>query len=360
MRQTRTSILAEMRRRIVEGRLAPGARIPTRPELESEFGASRHTVQHAIDQLRREGFVRVAGRQATYVVSHPPHLYHYALVFNSRPGHDFSGWSRFFRALVTEAQQQAGVLGESRHISVHYGVENHADNAEFQKLAAMVRDGRLAGLILPEHPGATGLTALVSHKGVRIPWVSFSSSGGGCVRLAPFVDKVMDAFVRQGRRRVALIVPGRPDLWTGAVTAARGRGLIVRPYWVQPVDLHLCACARHVAHLLFNANQTERPDALFVADDNLVEYALAGVLEAGVRVPDDLTIMAHWNFPAAHTSVVPIGRVGFDAAESLAACLTELESQQGGRSPRVRTVHPLFEDELQQREGRRPVGVAEA
>jgi len=40
-----------------------------------------------------------------------------------------------------------------------------------------------------------------------------------------------------------------------------------------------------------------RPDALVVADDNLVTCATQGIAASGVQVPGELDVVAHCNFP---------------------------------------------------------------
>jgi len=78
-------IVSELRRRVVEGLWVPGARLPTRRELEAEFSASMHTVQKALDDLVRDGFVYACGSRGTFVAENPPHLHHYGLIFPRFP-----------------------------------------------------------------------------------------------------------------------------------------------------------------------------------------------------------------------------------------------------------------------------------
>jgi GntR family transcriptional regulator / MocR family aminotransferase len=56
-----------MREAILEGRLAPGARIPGTRTLARSLDVSRTTVSLAFDQLRSEGYLRGAIRQGTFV-----------------------------------------------------------------------------------------------------------------------------------------------------------------------------------------------------------------------------------------------------------------------------------------------------
>lgn len=56
-----------MREAILEGRLAPGARLPGSRAMARALDVSRTTVSLAFDQLRAEGYVRGAERQGTFV-----------------------------------------------------------------------------------------------------------------------------------------------------------------------------------------------------------------------------------------------------------------------------------------------------
>jgi DNA-binding LacI/PurR family transcriptional regulator len=93
----------------------------------------------------------------------------------------------------------------------------------------------------------------------------------------------------------------------------------------------------------------ERPDGLIVADDNLVEHASAGIVDAMVRVPDDLEMVAHCNFPWPTPSVVKARRLGYDAREVVDACIRLLDRQREHRGQRMSQTQPIparFEDEL--------------
>lgn len=58
---------SELLRRIRDGELSPGQRLPTEPELAAEWGVNRLTVRQAIGELARAGHVIVRRRAGTYV-----------------------------------------------------------------------------------------------------------------------------------------------------------------------------------------------------------------------------------------------------------------------------------------------------
>ena len=340
-------MLAKLRDEIVNGVLPPGSQLPTRADFERRFCASPHTVQRAIDQLRREGFVRVNGRQATYVTTHPPHLYRYAMVFNSS-AHD--GVNRFFLALTHAAEHYTGSESEPRHVTLHSGVEDHADNREMRALAVAVRGHTLAGIVFPEHPHTTRLGYSILGTAPGLPRVSMLAEPTetiGAVSMEPFEERVLDYFRRRKCRRVAVLTNAwQQDVIDRLTQGISRRGMTTRSYWLLRVNMDTASTARETTHLLLHAGQDERPDALFITDDNLVEHALAGIVDAGVRVPEDLEVVTHCNFPWPVPSVLRVKRIGYDTREVLAACLDELESQRRGERPGLRTVQAKFEEDL--------------
>lgn len=57
---------------ILEGHLAPGARLPTEQELSAMFGVSRNVVREAVAQLRAEGIVRSRQGAGVFVAELKP------------------------------------------------------------------------------------------------------------------------------------------------------------------------------------------------------------------------------------------------------------------------------------------------
>jgi DNA-binding LacI/PurR family transcriptional regulator len=344
-------LLNELRRRILAGELAPGSQLPTRLEWAQEFQASPHTLHRAVDLLRRDGFVSVVARKATYVAKHLPNRFHFAMVFGSRPLPD-GAWNRFFQTLATAATHYDGSDAEPRRISVHTGVENHPDNREMTALLHAMDTQSLAGLIFPEEPYGSGLveTPLMTRPG--IPRVVFRgtplNADTAAVRFGgTILEKALDHLAAQGCRRIAVLgnLGSRPDEQTTAA-AIRDRGMILRPHWFLMLPVERPECARKVAHLLLHEGQPERPDGLLIADDNLVEHAQMGIVDSGIRVGHELHLVIHANFPSSVRNVLPARRLGYDARTALKFCLELLEEVRQGKPPGVRTIPAVFEEEM--------------
>lgn len=301
-------------------------------------------IQGVVDQLRREGFVVVNGRRGgTFVSSHPPHLFHYAVIFPDMPSGDHRTWSRFYQAMSNEIALMQG----ERRFFLYHGIDGHAENKQLDELITAMRDRRFAGLIfacpttllwtspLMTEPGTPRVAALGAPP--FVPGLNFLNA----------TEKALDYFQSRGCKKIAMLTnassePSSHELFFAGVKA---RGMHSRVEWVQEISLSTSHTSRRIVHLMFNPNQNERPDALFVSDDNLVEYATAGIVDAGVK-PGELEVVGHCNFPWPTPSVVMLRRLGYDMRQVLQMCVNCIDAQRAGRAIPPLEVRPLFEDEV--------------
>src|SRR3954465_8980914 len=65
-------LYTELRAAILDGRLKPGARMPSTRSLGMQYSVSRGTVVAAFDQLQAEGYTRTEVGSGTYVASGVP------------------------------------------------------------------------------------------------------------------------------------------------------------------------------------------------------------------------------------------------------------------------------------------------
>lgn len=344
---SKNRIVSEMRARIVGGELLPGSRFPTRTEIARIYGAGTATVQTALDALTNEGFIRVQARRGTFVVDNPPHLARYGVVFLSAS--DEFKRNRFSTALDSEVRH----LRHQRpdlEIAEYYGVDGHEDSEDYQRLVREVRAHRIAGLIFTAHPFPVKGTPLLDEPGV--PRVALMDALGELpvpiisLNMDSFFAHALDDLKARGRKRIAFLNPtGICDWQDKLLPLLAQRGMETRPFWWQCVAPENAETARFVAHLLMRCE--ERPDALIIGDDNLLEYAVAGLVAAGTRVPEELTVVAHCNFPYPTPSALPVRRLGFDARRVLEACIRSIDSQRDNvEVPQVTNIKAVFEEEL--------------
>jgi DNA-binding transcriptional regulator YhcF (GntR family) len=298
------AIAADLRARIIAGALEPGARLPTCPELEAEFQASRMTVLKALDRLKRDQFIRTDGRRGTFVAERPPQLYRYALVFAEHQ------LSRFSQALFEAAE---GLQRETpRRLPAFFGVDGHADVEDYERLVADVRGQRLAGVIFVSQPGPLAGTPIFGPADLpRVALVEEPDVPGvGAVSLdqSSYIAAALEHFRARKRRRIAILTNGhRSQAWLSEATGQIARrGMTTRPAWTLAADVRFPHWVPNSVAALFDARPGARPDALLIGDDHLVEHATRALLEMGLAVPRDVEVIAHANFPCRPPAAVPV------------------------------------------------------
>lgn len=345
-----SEILGIVRGQIISNKIPPGGRLPTRLELEKKFNASSVTIQKALDQLAQEGFIEAHGRRGTFVSDKPPHLTRYGLVFTSRP--PASGdWNRWWQTLENEAR----VMNEREGLNwvMYYNVDPRVRTGnEYEELAEDVKSHRVAGLLFACHPFIFHNTPVLDHPGV--PRIAFTGEpyqpGMGAIQFNGHAqtEKMFGFLRKQGRKKLATLCNASADhQGTDSVKIAKQYGMEARPYWMQGVPLLEPTWGQNVVHLMMTLAPANRPDALWIKDDNLIEHACAGLVDAGVRVGKDLDVVAHCNFPWHTPSILPVKRCGFDAREMLRSAIQFIDGKR--RKKRVPTTYVLdayFEEEL--------------
>ncbi len=174
---------------------------------------------------------------------------------------------------------------------------------------------------------------LASLPSFRVDWMSFHT-------------KAVDWLQSRGRKRIAVVATDLSPQ-KNLCELIRDRGLLTKSAWHQVGSLHFPEAVGHVTQLLTDPTLGEKPDAIIITDDNMVEPALGGLLASGVRVGADLDVIAHCSWPRPVPTVPQVRRLGFDAGEILTAALDALDAQREGKQiPLERMIAARFEDEL--------------
>ena len=338
----RNGIVRHLRRLIVTGKLVPGDQLPTYIELQAQFSAEAETVRDAIGELQQANFIETKPRRGTFVVPHPPHLSEFAMVF---PMADYEEHSRFFAALRHEVLKRQA---PGRRVTAFSGVESHVDVEDYQRLLGLVQTDRLAGLIFASNPHELQRikSPLVRKPGVLRVAIMMPFPGNPFPTVYPDIDsflpRAFDDLASRGRKRVAVLMLGvHPTASIETVQAlAAERGLIFRPHWLQAASADTPNWTRQTALALLHQAQTERPDAVIITDDNLVEAFTEGIRDTGLSA-SDLDVVAQANFPYPTLSHVPAKRLGYDISRLMAVCLERIEQQRRGESVPAHTAIPV-------------------
>lgn len=319
-------ILQELRSQIVAGHLAPGEPLPTRIALQDHYAAGPMTVQRAFAELAAEGFIEAKRGVGTQVARRPPHLHRYGLIFPQEAGStdrslNAQQWSRFWDALQMAARDygpEAPVQIES-----YFGVRASHRGSDYARLMTDITKTRLAGVIFAHGPGAVADQLHFAHSRVPLVHIGNTTEPEQTSTAIHFdnprlPDLAAERASALGRRRAAVLGANNSMLLdeAGIHTLAR-HGVTLQPWHQIRCGLCLPEAARDIVRLLFHTNAADRPDLLIIGDDNLAEEALAGLFAAGVRVPEEVMVISHWNFPLPAPTLLPFERIGYDARQIL-------------------------------------------
>jgi LacI family transcriptional regulator len=137
------------------------------------------------------------------------------------------------------------------------------------------------------------------------------------------------ALLDLGHRDIAYLT-GKPSHWA-TKARLRGFGEALREAGLDPRDQPVLSGNYHadsgyeLARTLLR--RSPRPTAIMCGNDRMAVGALMGLLESGIRVPEDISVMGYDDQfqlaaeirPALSTVVLPYGAMGRLAAEQLAA-----------------------------------------
>ncbi len=334
-----------LRESFVTGQWSPGTRLPTRRDLCINFDCSTITLQMAMDTLAAEGFIRSDGRHGTFVHDQPPHLTEIAVVFPPFPVEA----NHFWVALDNTIKN---TTFSGFKLTCWYGVDAHVDNTAYTSLCERIEQGSLAGILFVTSPFNFLKSPLLVQR-PSIPRVAFASNWrhpGTSVstvnfKYVSFAERAVAKLVQNQRRRLAIITypDDHYEYW---LELCERNGIELRPYWYQSVSLASPNTGRNLARLLFREGQKDRPDAVIVADDNFLEPITLGLVDAGMRIPRDVGVLAHCNFPWPTKSAVPVTRLGWDTRGIIESALDVLDQTRGKSITTQSTVDAVFEDEI--------------
>lgn len=335
--------------RIRSGEYAPGQRLPTRDEFEQIFSTTRVTVQRAFDRMIASNSVVGRGKGGTFVCENPPQLNRFVLTL---PGEKSSGsWNKFWENLRYTAARIASASGTT--VDVFTNINNKSPES-CRILSQQVREHNMAGIIFGTSPHEVDNFPIVREPGV--PRVAFMSKGDRYIfplisfDVGVLINRAVRRFAELGRKKLAAVfVPGlgSEERLCYLRSLCAQHGMRTADHWLHTAVQSDPKWVRNILLAVFHPDIEERPDALLVLDDNLTESACTGLMEARMRVPEDVTVIAHANFPCFQQLPLPFLRLGYDTVGGLNLALEILRKQAVGQEVESNyRIEPLFEEEV--------------
>lgn len=346
-RKRSVMVAAELRERIVTGEFQPGSQLPTWDMLGKQYTVGRNVLVRAIAHLKHQQFIYSASTRGTFVVDRPPHLHHYALLFHEQPGVD--RWNQFWSALTDHAAEIETLRG--CRIVIRHGVRNETGNEAQRQLLEEIETDQYAGLIYVSNPDRICPQAL-QRPGLPQVVIMDKSDQAQVSRVdidrASFVSKTIDWLRARGHKKVALLSSYSTSIHELLRRGIQDAGFELRPEWILSAAADYPATAEPIVRLLLCGAQPELPDALVVSNDNLVDAALAAVVAMGKRVPEELEILTHCNWPTRKGHIVPTSRLGYDVRQILQECIKIIDACRAGtKTAKSVQIPALFENEIE-------------
>jgi DNA-binding LacI/PurR family transcriptional regulator len=293
-------IALSLREDILNGKYAPGTLLPSTEDFAAALGTSYYTVHTALKTLDKEGWVKRLQGHGTYVAE-PEQRFLSAGIYHSL--NIFSDEEAFFQRRLNDALvNKLHALGKTTQLIVDSRPEDQQTEI-FPPLEQAIFQRHIHCVIAPNVnskglPIMSHLTLPVAfmHSQPRKPGVNFDEVGflrGGIQRLA-----------EQGCRSIGFItnVPTIDGDFKNFMREIRSAGLETRTEWmIQPPEFQFRLMEYGFRAFRQLWKSSARPDGLLVYPDIAARGVVTAVLQAGVRVPDDLKLVFHRN---AHLSML--------------------------------------------------------
>lgn len=342
-------IVETLRNQIKSGKLKPGQRLPNRSELLVKYGISNETLQRAAAILLEDGYLVATRGVGTRVAEHPPHLCNFGIVI---PQQSLGFESKLWKTIRRVAGRLE--LGEDRKLVIYYGGLDKI-NRDDEKLIEDVEHHRLAGVLFTTNHARFHNTAVLKQS--DLPRVVWSGAADDEMKLiqssvgfdySSMLDLAVEKFAMEGRKRIAVISAGSSlgsGLESHLLSRINANGAICPSKWRLAVHVTKSFAARNIVELLMSGDQGVRPDGLLITDDNLEHDVCAGLIKTGIRIPEDLYVICHANFPmdSAQQDLVSLFRVGYDINQTVIMSLDLLQKiRRGDKVPFLQFVKAEF------------------
>ncbi len=364
-------LYVQLKEQIAAGSWRPGDRIPSERQLASLYGVSQITVRHALHELVLEGLVVRRVPAGTFVASPAQRRHEIGVATFGSKATD----TPYFGGMLAGMQEAASDQARLRILAPP------ADLAPAAWLKQVAASGEVAGVILVT---ADPLQyAHVAHlELIGFPYVALNRRIPGYAAWSVVLNdyaigrQAVDYLYALGHRRIAHLA-GPPSLMPAAdrlhgfLDGLYAHGLLAAPVaeaevarGVVPPDALVCfgrltfgtapdvAAASGYEGMRALLAAAPRPTAVFAGSDFMAAGAYRAIREAGLRIPDDVSVicLSHGSTMAAALDP-PLTALEYQPQElgrqSLRLLLDQLEgrvTRESAATPqaRVRVVEAVF------------------
>ncbi len=328
-------------RLIAEGRLKPGDRLPNSPDLLRIMGISQASLQRALHVLVRRGLIERRPRHGTYVMENGAQALGVAVMTRAPFDPGMSEWDHLGAQAVVRVFSGAG---RAFHFYQNQYLPGTRPEDDVQRvcptLLADLGTARIGGLLvlgrIPDHD--EGFRARLARRGIPVVELAPARTADRQLVVAPDYGSILEAacarFRDLGLDEPALIAPRRPAgeaPWAERFAEAAARyGLRTRASRLLETQRQTAEEGRRAMAAL--CRKRPRPGALLVMDDVVASGAQAALLDRGLRCPEDVHMITHWNKGSRLVLPMPADRIAFDAEKIVTAAWDMMQAALEGRA----------------------------
>jgi DNA-binding transcriptional regulator YhcF (GntR family) len=275
-RQIKAGLLA----RINAGDFHGDAPLPTERELSEELGLSRLTVRRSILELTSEGLLRRIPGRGTYVIPHAVRAPDSALSLILPDDRHFDPGSPFISRLI-QGLHQASRPGS---LSLNDPLVENPPIVTHGIIALWVLDAQRMQQILAFGNPVVAYECVRTDSSVAHDTVDHANETGAC--------SAVGSLINLGHSDIACAFHGSPTALArklGYERAMASHGLPVNPDRLLP-----CMPSGEAGYALGRRlfeNPAAAPTAVFCSDDNIANGILACARDAGLKVPEFISLV---------------------------------------------------------------------
>ena len=309
--------------------LQPGDMIPTHRELMQQLGASERAVRWALDELRRQGVI-IRRQGASTIVAERPARGRAAQGRNSAADvtsativaiglHDYSFYDRCMHLVLRQAES-AGLTLMCRLCE-----------PDTNPMAFHI--GQPTGVLLFGYP-LIPLGKRLQEEGHRVVIVGSAPAEGLAEVPSVYADPEQGGYLvtrhllELGHRRIAFGYDRQSPRWRGHERALREARARVKSGDVTLTELHWGevgdAWQREPQLAAAYFRQADAPTAVAAWNDHAAAALLAVLIRAGIKVPEQVSLVGFDNLPESQLVYPPLTTVDSAIEQQLQAALSLL------------------------------------
>lgn len=342
---------AHVRALIKNGTLPAGVNIPSTKALAAAWGVFPNTVKLALDPLVKEGLLDRRQNRGTCVLDGHRKIRRLGIYEN------FGSIQASDRDFLVSIQVELAQVLEKQDAELKIWIENKKSPKSLPENLIEACGKREIDGVVTIHPSKEILKAM---KSLPVPFAALTSYRDCPARVefryADFVETAVRRLAERGPRRVGVIsniipepateISSRQDVshfYEIFAETAASLGLETRPEWV----IHPASTKPNfeIERFGYEAIKTlwkrqDLPDGLFIYPHTAVRGSLTALLELGVKVPEELKLVAHGNIETQILTPYPVDWITSSSHEIVLSMVKQIQTVLDGTPAKpIRLTH---------------------